>query len=182
MTPRRVSVVGAPGSGKTTFGAALADRLGVPFVEMDALFWGPNWSKATDDEFADRVGEAAAGEAWVIDGNYSRIQRLVWSRADTVVWLDFSFPRTFRQLLSRTVDRVRSQRPMWHGNRESWRQTFSRDSILWWQLKTFRTVRARYQRRFADPRWEHLEIAHFRKPRQAKAWLESVAAPGRSSS
>ena len=44
--PRRVSIVGSTGTGKTTFGRELAAILAVPFVELDALFWGPNWSKA----------------------------------------------------------------------------------------------------------------------------------------
>lgn len=34
---RRVSVIGASGSGKTTFAAALAERMGVPHIELDTM-------------------------------------------------------------------------------------------------------------------------------------------------
>jgi adenylate kinase family enzyme len=173
---QRVSVIGSTGSGKTTLAKALAERLVLPYVEIDALYWGPEWTGVDDEELAGRVGGAAAGERWVIDGNYSRVQPLVWTRADTVVWLDFSFPRTFWQLLRRTVGRLVSKEPLWHGNRESLRQMVSRNSILWWQLKTYRRTRRRYPERFADPRWAHLAVVHLRSPKDTAAWLDDVAA------
>ena len=36
--PRKIHLVGPGGAGKTTAGAALAERLGVPFVDLDAEF------------------------------------------------------------------------------------------------------------------------------------------------
>ena len=44
--PRRVAVVAsASGNGKTTVGRGLARRLDVPFVELDALVHGPDWTR-----------------------------------------------------------------------------------------------------------------------------------------
>ncbi|WP_188193780.1 hypothetical protein [Nonomuraea sp. SYSU D8015] len=40
------------------------------------------------------VGDAGSGTSalaaggWVVDGDYSLVSDLVWSRADTVVWID----------------------------------------------------------------------------------------------
>src|SRR5207245_8783847 len=86
---RRVSVFGHVGTGKTTFARALAARLNVPYIELDALHWGPGWTPATAEVMRDRVREAIAGDAWVVDGSYLRkIGGLVWTRADTLVWLD----------------------------------------------------------------------------------------------
>lgn len=42
---RRVAVVGNSGSGKSTFAAELARRLGVPWVELDAVFHQPGWTE-----------------------------------------------------------------------------------------------------------------------------------------
>ncbi len=70
--PRTIVVKGTSGAGKSTFAAELASRLGLPYIELDALHWGPNWSAATPDEFRTRVEAvlAAMPDGWVVDGNY----------------------------------------------------------------------------------------------------------------
>ena len=88
MTPgsiRRVSVVGSSGSGKTTFAAQIAARLGVPHIELDAIWWGPNWTHLDAETFAAKVDVATAADAWVCDGNFSAVRQIVLERADTVV-------------------------------------------------------------------------------------------------
>src|SRR5215210_7176988 len=81
---RRISVVGTTGSGKTTLARQLSQRLVIPHVELDALYWEPNWVGAADPVFRERVEGALRGEAWVVDGNYSRVRDIIWSRAEAV--------------------------------------------------------------------------------------------------
>ncbi|MGH3276493.1 MAG: topology modulation protein, partial [Streptosporangiaceae bacterium] len=85
---RRISVVGNSGSGKSTMAARLAVALAVPHLELDSVYHQPGWQPLPAGDFQARVTEFAAGEAWVIDGNYDAVQDLIWRRADTVVWLD----------------------------------------------------------------------------------------------
>jgi adenylate kinase family enzyme len=172
----RISVVGTCGSGKTTVARALADRLGLTHVELDALSWGPNWTERPDDEFRAAVVAAASGDRWVIDGNYSRCRDLVWARADSVVWLDYSFPRVFWQLLRRTFRRALRREELWHGNVESLRTSFlSRDSILLWAIKTHRRRQREYPGLFARPENQRLFVVRLRSPREAAAWLAVVS-------
>jgi len=117
MIGKRISVVGTTGSGKTTFARELAQRLGVPHVELDALHWEPNWTEAPLEVFRARVDLALRGEAWVIDGNYSKVRDIIWSRADTVVWLDYALPIILWQLLKRTLKRVFIREELWGKNR-----------------------------------------------------------------
>ena len=72
---RRINVVGTPGSGKTTFGRRLAEVLGLPFVEMDQVYWGRDWAEPTDEVFFPELERITAGPSWVLDGNYSRTFR-----------------------------------------------------------------------------------------------------------
>lgn len=173
----RVSVVGATGSGKTTFARRLADILGVPCVELDNLHHGPHWT--IRDDFVARATEAVAGERWVVDGNYPQVRSMVWERADTVVWLHYSLPVMMGRLWRRTIHRVRTKEPVWDAaNTESLRTALGRDGIVWWQFRTYRRRRREYPQHFADPRWAHLEVVTLRSPAEADAWLAAVRAPG----
>ena len=81
----RVCVIGSSCAGKTTFARRLAERLEVVHIELDAIFWLPGWQERPRDEFRSLIGAAVAGERWVADGNYSRVQDLIWARATTII-------------------------------------------------------------------------------------------------
>jgi adenylate kinase family enzyme len=172
---KRVSVVGTTGSGKTTIARLMSQRLHLPHVELDALYWAENWTPIPEEEFQARVRAAIAEECWVMDGNYSRIRNLVWARAETVVYLDYSFGRVFWQLLWRTLRRSTTKEELWHGNRESIQNSiFSRDSIMYWMLSTYHRRRRQYAARFQQPEFAHLRVVHLRSPKETKAWLNNL--------
>jgi len=169
---RRVNVKGTSGSGKTTFGQELARRLGVSFVELDALHHGPDWAEPTNDEFRARVREAidAAPEGWVIDGNYeAKLGDQVLGAADTIVWLDLPLRLKLGRLWRRTSYRLRNDVELWNGNRETWRNAlWGRDSLFGWMLRTHFRQRREWPRRFGgDPRFVRL-----RSDAEARSWLE----------
>ena len=69
------------------------------------------------------VEEGARGDRWVLDGNYSRTQSIVWPRVDTVIWLDYGFLRVFWQLLRRTIRRSGGRKALWGGSQERFRKS-----------------------------------------------------------
>jgi adenylate kinase family enzyme len=173
--PQRIAVVGTSGSGKTTLASRLARRLGIPHVELDALHWGPNWTPSAWEVFRERVCQALSGDAWTTDGNYSRVRDIVWSRADTVVWLDYSLPVVLGRVTRRTMKRTLAREELWSGNRERfWAAFFSRDSIVWWALRTYRRRKKEYPLLFCQPEYAHLHIVHLTSPHAAHKWLDSL--------
>jgi len=163
--PRRVVVVGTSGSGKTTLGRRLATILEVPHIELDALHWEPDWTEAADGVLAARLADAltAAPDGWVVDGNYlTKTESLTWAATDTVVFLDFPLPVVLGRLTRRSVRRARTQEELWSGNRERLAMLVSRDSLLWWAVKTHGRNRRRYSARMHDAAWTHLEIVRLR--------------------
>lgn len=169
---RRVSVVGSPGSGKSWVAAALARRLGVAHVELDARFHQPGWVPLPAEEFRRQVQAVAAGDGWVIDGNYSTVQDLVWARADTVVWLDPPRPLVMGRVAGRTLRRLVFRQELWNGNRERWADAISVDpqrSIIAWAWTQHPEYRARYEAAMAEP--GHLRFVRLRTRRQIDEFL-----------
>jgi adenylate kinase family enzyme len=170
---RKVAVVtSASGSGGTWLGSELAERLGVPFHELDALFWKPGWVESTAEELHAAVLPIVATDAWVIDGSYqSKIGQLVLGNADVVVWLDLPMRTWLPRLVRRTFRRARTGEELWEGNHESLRKAFlSRDSLILFTLRHFQARRRRYPERFAA-----YEVVRLRSHAEIDAFLRSVA-------
>jgi len=134
----RIAVVGSSGSGKTTVASKLAERLALPLVELDALYWKPGWVGAEDEEFLAAVRSETAGEAWVVAGNYSRTWPVYWPRVETVVWLDLPLRVCLGRLVRRSWRRSRERELLWGTNTERfWRQLKlwnPNDSLLTWTV------------------------------------------------
>lgn len=173
--PRRIVVIGTTGSGKTTLARAIAARLGVPHAEQDAWNHLPGWQEAPLEDFRAQVEQFTAGERWVMDGNYSKARDLGWTRADTLIWLDYPAGVVFWQLLRRTLRRMSSGEELWNGNREEWRTLFSRQGILAWFFRTHWKRRRTTPQQIAQ--YPHLRVVRLRSPRERDLWLRAVARP-----
>lgn len=179
---RRIRVQGCSGSGKTTLARELAERLGLPHLELDAVHHREGWREATDEEFDGVVDDflAAASTGWVCCGNYSRRAGRLTAEADTVVWLDYPRWLVMGRILRRTLGRVALRRDLWNGNREQWRNLLRRDpaeNIVLWAW----TQHGRYVEQFV-PQWEsHREPGsvprwvRLRSPRETRAFVAAVS-------
>ncbi|HLK26037.1 MAG TPA: hypothetical protein VKT30_15390 [Caulobacteraceae bacterium] len=84
---RRVVILGCSGSGKTTLARAVGERLGMPVVHLDTLYYEPGWKPRPWEAFRASLAAAVAAEAWVIDGHFAETLDLSAPRADLVVFV-----------------------------------------------------------------------------------------------
>ncbi len=169
---RKVAVIAsASGNGKTTLGRELARRLAVPFVELDALVHGPNWTETPDAELRARVAPIVASDGWVIDGTYARkLGDLVIRSADVVVWLDLPVRIWLPRLLRRSARRLRRREVLWNGNRETLRDVvWGRESLVIWSARTHVHRRRTWPAELAG-----LAVLRLRSPHEVETFLASV--------
>ena len=167
-------VIGTTSSGKSTLAKRLSERLGLDFIELDALYWRANWTPATPEAFRARVETATNSKSWVVAGNYHIVRDLIWPRAQAVVWLDYPFPLVFWRLLTRTLRRGWTQEELWNGNREKfwWHlKLWSDESLFYWLFKTYWRRKREIPILLKFPEHAHLHLIHLRSPREAEAWL-----------
>lgn len=159
----RIAVKGTSGSGKTTLARTLAQRFGVPHVELDALHHGPNWQAATADELQRLVaGVLDDTRGWVVDGNYdSKLGDLVLDRADLIVWLDLPLTTKLLRLVGRTARRLVSREELWNGNRERLLHYFTWDpeALFPWTVRQHFRHRRAWPKRFRSRRHVRLRSA-----------------------
>lgn len=176
---RRISVIGATGSGKSYLSRLLAEALELPLHQLDAVRDAIPGGQADTAAFGRMVEEIAAGESWVIDGHYVAVRDLIWKRADTVILLDFPLWVVILQLAGRYLGKRRRGRDATPPTAQaasagapvrkagSWKQR--RDRIL----KTLRE-RREYGQILGNPSYCHLKIIELKSKAEVARWLRSI--------
>jgi hypothetical protein len=179
MTPfpyQRIVVIGVTGSGKSCLAEKLSLKFDLNFIELDALYWKPDWVESEDAEFRTKVEVATRAPNWALSGNYNKVRDIVWPRADAVIWLDYSFLLVFVRLWKRTLQRWWRHESLWGTNYERLFPQFkiwSKESLFHWQVLSYRRHKWLYPQLFVRPEYSHLKVFHFKHPVETEKWLDS---------
>jgi hypothetical protein len=178
----RILILGRTGSGKTTLARQLAAALGVPHVELDSLYFGPDFRTAPVSVLRERTSAAVAGDRWVTDGNKRAVRDLVWPRADTVIWLDYPMYVTLWRLAKRARSRTSalSSQAAQTGRRTGLpKQLLAAARGVLTALRSHRGQRREYPQLFAQPANQHLAVARLRSPHATRQWMTRVTEAAR---
>jgi adenylate kinase family enzyme len=168
--PSRILVYGVTGSGKTALAERISAATGIPWHSVDDLTWEPAWVPVPDQEQRRRIEAICAGERWILDTAYGSWLDVPLARVELIVALDFPRWLSLFRLIRRTVARAIDGRELCNGNRESFRQMFSRDSIILWHFTSFSRKRDRIRAWEADPAAP--VVVRLTSPGDARVWLE----------
>lgn len=165
---RRIAVLGCSGSGKSTLAAALAARLGLPYIATDAVFWTADWRATPAAEVRGWLAAAAADERWVTDGNFDADRDLLWARADLIVWLDLPLVVALGQALRRNLGWWLAGVPVWGGQRMTLAKAFGGARHV---------LRSHAQKRRAYPGWLaelDARVVRIGRPARLDRWVGDV--------
>lgn len=86
----RIVIIGPSNSGKSTLARAIGEKIGAPSYHLDQYAHIPktNWARRPNPDFIIDHDALIAGDAWVIDGNYSVCLPQRLARATGVIWID----------------------------------------------------------------------------------------------
>jgi len=161
-TPRRISIVGSTGSGKTHLARRLATGLGLKLYELDELRRKPG--------FVDAVRKIVAADEWIIDGHYRDVRNTIWKRADTVIWLNYPASTIIAQLFRRFAGKRRHRNDRREPRPQAtWSARFGRIP------KTLRE-RREYGRLLRSPEYRGATLVELRSREDAEEWLNHVFA------
>ena len=164
----RILIIGCSGSGKSTLARALKERLGLPVVHLDQLWWKPGWKNVTVEEFDSRLAMALNMDRWIIDGNYSRTMEVRLAKCDTIIYLDFSRWACLLGMCQRILSSRGNTRP---DMSDGCPERFSWEFVRWiWNIN--KNNRVQNYTYLAKAR--HAESIVLKNRREVKAFLESV--------
>jgi hypothetical protein len=155
----------------------LAEALAVPFVELDGVFHQAGWTRLPPEEFERRVELLADGPGWVMDGNYSSVRPVLWTRADTVVYPDATMATMLWRLIPRTLHRSLRHTELWNGNREKLGNLLKLDpevNLIVWSVRNFDRHRRSFRAAMVDPQWSDLTFVRLCSPTQVEIFLKNA--------
>ena len=168
----RINIIGTAGSGKSTFGKSIAEKLNAPYIQIDELHWKPNWEESADEEFFPKLEKALSRDSWVLDGNYTRTIPIKWKRVQMVVYLDLPFHVVLYRIVKRSLLRGIKNEELWHGNRETvWKHLFTRDSMILWTIRSFHKNREKYTELFATKEYSHINFVRLRTKKEVENFV-----------
>lgn len=165
---QRILIIGNAGAGKSTFAKQLSQKLQLPLVHLDKLFWRGDWEHLTREEFDTLLQAELEKPQWIIDGNFNRTIPHRLQYCDTVFFFDLPTLTCLQGITGRVLSNYGKTREDMGGN---CREYLDRQKIsLYRHVLTFnRQHRKDYYALLAQ---SNANVIVFKSRRQAEDYLK----------
>lgn len=168
MSHERIIVIGNGGSGKSTLSRALGEKLKLPVVHLDQIFWKAGWVTISKEDFDRLLAQELNNERWIIDGNYNRTLPIRMERCDAIIYLDLPRIVSFFGAIKRVIQNYGKSRP---DMPEGCYERFDGEFLRWvWNFN--RENRKKYLKMLQETKDKEVYILHNR--REVRRFLESI--------
>lgn len=167
---QRIVLAGTAGAGKSVLARQLAEVTGIPYIQLDTMFWDANWKTVSNDVFESRIRTALGntGNSWIVDGNYRGAGNITFPQATSLIWLDYPVYIIYVRLVRRTIRQIVSRQPVHFNNRQTIRSAFwGKDAFIPWVMRTHQERRQPYLDLLSDCPYPDLNIIQLTRPHEA---------------
>ena len=161
----KISIIGGPGTGKTTLARNLGDVLNLPVYHLDGINHLENWKKRDTKQRDKMILERASKDKWVIDGTYRGTLETRIQKSDLIIFLNYSTIFKTKSIITRYLKTRGKERPEIPGCKEKITWDFLKFTIEWNRKK-------RKQIKEMLERNKNKEILIFKKRRELNCWYE----------
>lgn len=171
---KKIWVIGNSGSGKSYYSEQLSKRLGLKKYCLDDYFWLPGWQIKEITAFRQSVNDLMKEDSWIIEGVYSQISSDLLQKIDSVIWLDPPLYKLIYRVMKRSIINIFLKKEICNGNRETFRNLCSKQSILLFLLKSYRANRKEYAN-FCDYLMHNRpEVSVYRFKKESQAFINQL--------
>ena len=108
---KRILIVGISGTGKTRFANILGEKLNLPVVNLDSIFWKKNWVEEDEDIVKQKIRNEIYKDTWIIEGYIEPLSLERVKAADSVIYLDYSGYTALMGGITRSIKHRKTPRP-----------------------------------------------------------------------
>ena len=165
----RIIIIGCGSSGKSTLARQLGEKLNLPVIHLDQIWWAPgNWQHLEREEFDRRLMQELEKPRWIMDGNFNRTIEARLEQCDTVIYLDMNRLVCLKSWLGRVIQNWGHARPDMAEGCKEW---IDLEFAAWiWNFN--KNNQKRYYELLAQQKEKKVLI--FKNRRQVAKFLESL--------
>jgi len=163
----RLLIVGISGTGKTYLAKDLSQKLNLPVIHLDSIFWKDKWQEQDEKIVVAKIKSALSQPKWIIEGYIEPLGKERVKRAEQIVYLDYSGMQALNGGIKRWLQLRKGVRPeMPTGNTETLGFRF-----LWTMLR-------RHERPEIESVIKGFEqkTVRLKSPKQTKNYLRQLVA------
>ncbi len=169
---KKIMVLGPSGTGKTTIGKILGEKLDLKILHLDSVYWKKDWNNINKEDFNIYMKNFFRNyDSWVIDGNYTNNYHFKYrlDLADTIIFLDFGTQLALKGIHERAHEfKHRSRSDMAEGCNEGIDQVFLQYVAFYYKK------RAKYIKAIISKYKNKKKVLIFKTREEIHEWISAL--------